>query len=222
MYERTVHALAERVVPALVSIGYATCVLLAARAAHAGGKDWTALAFSSVTAALWIVFGVSFLMRHRSRGTGWSLIGTVAVFGAPLGAAVATAAGTDRASPALEIIGLALAAAGTGWALAGIIALGRCFGVLPEARGLVTRGPYRVVRHPIYAGEILALAGVLLPNISWAASAAWCGVVAVQSARARVEERVIAAEFPEYERYATTTPRLLPGLLRGARPQGPR
>jgi protein-S-isoprenylcysteine O-methyltransferase Ste14 len=56
--------------------------------------------------------------------------------------------------------GDALAVAGCLWQLASVLVLGRCFGLLPEARGLVRRGPYRVVRHPVYLGEITALAGL--------------------------------------------------------------
>ncbi|CAN5234743.1 isoprenylcysteine carboxylmethyltransferase family protein [soil metagenome] len=44
--------------------------------------------------------------------------------------------------------------------------LGRSFGVLPAARGLVTGGPYRIVRHPIYLGYMIGNVGFLLANAS--------------------------------------------------------
>ena len=56
----------------------------------------------------------------------------------------------------LMLVGELVAVLACLWLLASVLALGRCFGVLPEARGLVTRGPYRTVRHPVYLGEIAA------------------------------------------------------------------
>ena len=50
--------------------------------------------------------------------------------------------------------------------LVAALALGRCFGVLPEARGLVTHGPYRLVRHPLYLGELAAMGGLLVASPS--------------------------------------------------------
>lgn len=88
--------------------------------------------------------------------------------------------------------------------------LGRCFGVLPEARGLVTRGPYGIVRHPVYLGEIAACLGLAV-----AAPTVWNGLVlgallGAQLARMGFEERALTAAFPEYGSYARQVPRLLP------------
>lgn len=49
------------------------------------------------------------------------------------------------------------------WAMA---CLGSAFGIAPAERGLVLTGPYRLVRHPMYSGELLSLFGVLLCNPS--------------------------------------------------------
>jgi protein-S-isoprenylcysteine O-methyltransferase Ste14 len=106
--------------------------------------------------------------------------------------------------------GESVAFAAVAWLLVSVLALGRCFGVLPEARGLVTRGPYRLVRHPVYLGEILACAGLLVGGFS-----AWnvgCFVVLCASQRVRMglEERALEETFPEYAAYAARTPRLIP------------
>jgi protein-S-isoprenylcysteine O-methyltransferase Ste14 len=98
------------------------------------------------------------------------------------------------------------------WLLVSVLCLGRAFGVLPEARSLVTRGPYGVVRHPVYLGEIGACAGLALA----AASAFNAGVLATlilaQACRMRLEERALTQAFPEYTGYATETPRLIPRI----------
>jgi protein-S-isoprenylcysteine O-methyltransferase Ste14 len=56
----------------------------------------------------------------------------------------------------------ALFALGGAGVLASLVALGRCFAILPGARGVVARGPYRLVRHPAYLCEIVMLGGAAL------------------------------------------------------------
>ena len=58
----------------------------------------------------------------------------------------------------------ALWLAGTLMQVASKIALGRSFGCIPAHRGLKQRGPYRLVRHPMYAGYVLSHAAFLLMN----------------------------------------------------------
>ena len=65
-----------------------------------------------------------------------------------------------------EWAGVGLMLLSMAWQLAAKATLGRSFGVLPAARGLVTAGPYRVVRHPIYLGYLIGHVGFLLSNFS--------------------------------------------------------
>lgn len=98
------------------------------------------------------------------------------------------------------------------WAIWSLAVLGRCFSTVPEVRGLVTRGPYRWVRHPIYLGEVVATLGVLLPVLSVfhvAIFAMFCGL---QLWRTQYEEGGLGATFPEYGDYQRRTARLVPGL----------
>jgi protein-S-isoprenylcysteine O-methyltransferase Ste14 len=115
-------------------------------------------------------------------------------------------------SYALYLASLLLVTAGTGFAIYAALVLGRSLSILPEARRLVTRGPYAVVRHPLYLGEMVALAGVAVQYLS-----AWAllllGVVwTFQLQRMKYEELVLSQIFPEYEDYMTQKARLVPGV----------
>ncbi len=118
------------------------------------------------------------------------------------------------ASAAVVVAGDVVAIAFALWLLASVLALGRCFGILPEARGLVTRGPYRYVRHPVYLGEIGMCVGLAIASPTAVGVAAVGAVTAAQFARMRFEEHALTAAFPSYREYAARTPRFVPRLRR--------
>ena len=95
-------------------------------------------------------------------------------------------------------------------AVYGLLYLRRNLSIMPEARRLVTAGPYRFIRHPLYAGEILAAFALVLARPALWATLTLVPFIAVQMLRARFEEGLLARTFPEYRLYATRTPRLIP------------
>jgi protein-S-isoprenylcysteine O-methyltransferase Ste14 len=126
----------------------------------------------------------------------------------------------SRTPAALLIAGDAVAVAGASWLLVSVMALGRCFGVLPEARGLVVRGPYRAIRHPVYLGELVALAGLAIAAPVPENLILGTAVLAAQLVRIRLEERALSDAFSEYASYAKRTRALvpLPRKFRSPRP----
>jgi protein-S-isoprenylcysteine O-methyltransferase Ste14 len=111
--------------------------------------------------------------------------------------------GTQHLAP--EWLGATLQLAGLGWQVASKVALGRCFGLLPASRGLVTRGPYRVVRHPIYLGYFIAHIGFLVTNFSWVNLFVLATLYLAQTVRMQREEAVLRAgeQGAQYQAYCT-------------------
>jgi protein-S-isoprenylcysteine O-methyltransferase Ste14 len=110
----------------------------------------------------------------------------------------------------LRMASLSLIAVGWVLSVYVLIWLGRSFSVMPQARRLVTSGPYGIVRHPLYLAEEIAVLGVTGLYVSPAALA----IVAVhwffQLRRMANEEKVLLATFRNYSVYAETTPKFFP------------
>ena len=80
----------------------------------------------------------------------------------------------------------------------------------PTEGGLVTGGPYRYIRHPIYAAFCLFTSAGVAAHWSW--SSGLCGGLILGSAVLRIhcEEPLVAARYPEYAQYKARTWRMIP------------
>jgi protein-S-isoprenylcysteine O-methyltransferase Ste14 len=111
-----------------------------------------------------------------------------------------------------EMISTLLILFGSAAAVYALMRLGRSFSMMAEARRLVTSGPYRFIRHPLYLAEELAVVGLVMQFFSWATALVLVVQIAFQLRRMHNEEAILAESFPEYAEYRQRTARLLPGI----------
>jgi protein-S-isoprenylcysteine O-methyltransferase Ste14 len=108
-------------------------------------------------------------------------------------------------SDALSIVAFA-------FAIVTLAYLRHSLSIIPEARTLTTRGPYRLVRHPLYLAEIAASVALVMSSPHLTPTVALGAFIGVQMVRARFEERLLWATFADYSAYSQRTRRLVPLL----------
>lgn len=116
--------------------------------------------------------------------------------------------------PIWSVVAIVLMIAGLLSSLWCLAWLGRSYSVMATARKLVVEGPYTIVRHPLYACEMLTIIGVIVAALSvWSVL---IGLVTCFFLYRRIlnEEKILAAAFPEYENYARQVPRIVPKFHR--------
>jgi protein-S-isoprenylcysteine O-methyltransferase Ste14 len=90
--------------------------------------------------------------------------------------------------------------------------MGRSFGILPGNRGITSKGPFGLVRHPIYAGWLLLTVGYLASYPAWMNGLITMAMLPFMLWRIRLEEGLLEAD-PEYRAYRhAVTFRLVPGI----------
>ena len=160
-------------------------------------------------AMLLIVF---LLIRPPAKAGAHGLLPRViALLGTYLGVGIALLP-QRHASTWLLSLSTLMAVGGMSFAVYSVLWLGRSFSLMPEARRLVTGGPYSVIRHPLYVGEGLPMIGFVIANFSGLAFALLVLLMCCQLCRMHYEEEVLTATFPDYAQYKMRTFRLLPGV----------
>ncbi|NLP10484.1 hypothetical protein GX408_08835 [bacterium] len=109
-------------------------------------------------------------------------------------------------SSSLQVLGLAAM-------LYSLLSLGKSFGIVPANRTVVVRGAYTVVRHPLYASELVFYFGFLLGNFNWFNLLKIFLIFLGQLWRIRSEERVLISDHRYRDYCLRVQHRLLPGLF---------
>jgi protein-S-isoprenylcysteine O-methyltransferase Ste14 len=148
-----------------------------------------------------------------SRTAGQVLVVLQFLVGGGLVAACVTADGGGSGSGAGPWI-LATAAVALGvWAASTVGRHLRAAPYLPEGARLVTHGPFRWVRNPMYTAALTLMAALVWARPTIVAGALWFALALVLAAKIRIEEQELAGRFPEYEDYRRRTKRFIPGVF---------
>jgi protein-S-isoprenylcysteine O-methyltransferase Ste14 len=149
-----------------------------------------------------------FLFRRRSRATSRRPFDWIVAAGGFL----PLLARPNEGDGSLALAGFILQTGGFFLVVAGMLALGRSFGVVAANRGLKVSGPYRVVRHPIYLAHIISTGGYVMTNFSYWNLAIYLATATCHLLRIRAEERVLTLtdSYADYARRVRW--RLIPGL----------
>jgi len=157
---------------------------------------------------MWVV--VAYLIRRPACAVSRRLDDWLLAFGGTFGAVLFRPVATSphwgvNAGLALQVLGLTIC-------MASFLALGRSFGFVAADRGLVRRGPYAVVRHPIYSSYLLLQSGYLLQSMSVRNALVMLFASSCNVGRALAEDRMLATS-EHYDAYRLQVRwRLLPGV----------
>jgi protein-S-isoprenylcysteine O-methyltransferase Ste14 len=199
-------------VPTACAILFVDTVALG-HSATSSGSDPARVVGAILVIAFYVVLIWCYMRRGPATATSGSFTAHAAAiaatwlpFALPLVRGTPPGSGQQAASDVLLVCGAA-------WSVWSLRFLGRNVSVLAQARTVVDRGPYRWVRHPLYAGEIVSSLGVALAMNSLAALACWLVLCGLQVYRALREEQVLLDALPAYRNYRTRTAALVPGLF---------
>jgi protein-S-isoprenylcysteine O-methyltransferase Ste14 len=157
---------------------------------------------------MWVV--IAYLIRRPARAVSRRMRDWLLAFGGTFGGVLFR---PDGAHPPWGLpAGLVVQLFGLAICVTSFLALGRSFGFVAADRGLVKRGPYAIVRHPIYASYLFLQAGYVLQSISIRNALVMVFASGCNVGRAIAEDRMLAAndEYADYRSHVRW--RLIPGV----------
>jgi protein-S-isoprenylcysteine O-methyltransferase Ste14 len=157
---------------------------------------------------MWVV--IAYLIRRPARAVSRRTRDWLLAFGGTFGGVLFRPDGAHSqwgltAGLVVQLFGLAIC-------VTSFLALGRSFGFVAADRGLVRRGPYAIVRHPIYGSYLFLQAGYVLQSLSIRNALVMAFATGCNMGRAMAEDRMLATNehYDEYHRLVTW--RLIPGV----------
>jgi protein-S-isoprenylcysteine O-methyltransferase Ste14 len=157
---------------------------------------------------MWAV--IAYLIRRPARAVSRRMRDWLLAFGGTFGGVLFR---PDGAHPPWGLTaGLVVQLFGLAICVTSFLALGRSFGFVAADRGLVKRGPYAIVRHPIYASYLFLQAGYVLQSISIRNALVMVFASGCNVGRAIAEDRMLATNG-HYDDYRSRVRwRLIPGV----------
>jgi len=180
-------------------------VLLGVRLTHAPASPFVGLlTFFSMLVVMYVIRLPTKKADRRPLVILVSFVGTFGVV------ATSFLPGTPH-GPLSVLLSDLLITAGMAWAVWGLAYLRRSFSIIPEARRLVTGGPFALSRNPLYLGEGIASIGVVLPTFGIWHALLLAVFVTSQLLRIYWEQKVLGEAFgSEYSAYLRRVPMLVP------------
>jgi protein-S-isoprenylcysteine O-methyltransferase Ste14 len=175
------------------------------------------IAIAVLWVAFWVYWAISALWAKRGTSGGQGMpVRAAILLGAVVLFRLVHAGSLDVHGTVLPVLGTLIVICGLGFAVWARVNLGRNWGMpmtLKDEPELVTSGPYRFVRHPIYTGVLTAVLGTALA-IDLLALLVAAAITAYFWHSATVEERNLTAAFPRaYPAYRARTKMLIPFVL---------
>lgn len=189
-------------------VGAAGAALFAQASIQAYLSTHTLLGAAFVAEQMWIV--VAYLVRRPARAVSRKSSDWLLAFGGTFGGVLFRPTGAHPhwgvdAGLGVQLVGLVIC-------VLSLWALGRSFGFAAADRGLVRRGPYTVIRHPIYASYVLLQLGYVLQSLSVRNALVMLFASSCNVGRALAEERLLTNNG-QYDVYrAQVRWRVLPGV----------
>ena len=171
------------------------------------------LVYKGLTIAFYFLVVALFFMRSQARATSRSLLARILAYAGTFTPFLLILTKSPETGPTFPLLSVSIMTCGLLFAIYSLKTLGRSFGIIPQARALVRNGPYRLIRHPLYVGEVVAFGGIILNGFTISKLGIFLLLAAIESYRAIQEEKILEETIAEYSMYKAATKRFIPGVI---------